>query len=210
MCADKRNLWQRFRAAWPGFWETSSYICVTFALFVAFFEYRANRAKADLDAAWNIYQEVDHAYVDYDKVCLDHPRLDCYMLPSKSEPTPPLNLEEQRQQKILYDMLTDVFETAYVHFVKFRTRINSEEGKELFDDQWGTWDTTINSFIIRPAYLTVWFDVHEMYDYGLQCHMKTLILKTVEPTAAQTLDNDLQQRLKDWLAKPKIKDCPRL
>lgn len=197
------SIWQRLRAAWPG-WETISYIAVTLALIVAFIEYRDNRAKADLDAAFNIYQEVDHAYVEYVRLCFDHPRLDCYTVASASAPTPPLSPDEQAQQRILYDMLTDVFETAYVHFVKFRDRVAGEEGEKLIDDQWETWDDYIEEFITRPAYLEVWFQVSSGYDEGLQCYMRKLIHDHV---VSMKLTLSVQADLSEWLAKP-IKNCP--
>ncbi len=197
----KFRLFFRWAAGrWPGFWETASYVSVT----LAFFEYQHNRAKEHLESAMVVYRELDHSYIEYVKVCFDHPRLDCYAAPAEKRPDPPLTADELVQQKVLYDMLTDMFESAYVHFLKFRDRVEGDEAKKLYDDQWDSWETYIGKFVVRPAYLSVWFDVQDGYDIELRCHMKRLIRKSL---VAATLDTRLQQRFDDWLALPEIRSC---
>jgi hypothetical protein len=210
-----RKCGQHFQALWicirnhglAGCFETLSHICITLALFVAYYEYRHNLAKQNLDSALGIYQEVGHAYVKYVKLCFEQPKLDCYTVSSRNGSSPPLSDQEQLQQKILFDMLTVVFETAYVHYLKFIDRAEGDESKRLFGDQWQPWDNYIKRFVTRPTYLSVWFDVEDGYDRDFRCHMKTLILEAVEPTAAQTLDQSLQSRLNTWLAQPEIERC---
>ena len=203
---DWQRLWQRIRRAWPGFWETTSHICITLALLVAFVEYQVKRDKERMDSAWSIYREVDHAYREFMKVCFDHPKLDCYAVPQRDPSSPPLTKDEELQQKVLYDMLTDVVESAFVHFVKFREHLESKEAKRLFRDQWESWDTYIVRFLSRPSYLAVWLDVQDGYDVEFRCHMKDLISKRMNAAADQTLDQSLRAALQNWLSSPKT--CP--
>jgi hypothetical protein len=197
----KRGILARYfaetKTAWSGFWTVFTPIGAALALVVAYYQYKESQASGSMDTAWGIYREVDHAWKDYAKLCLEYPRLDCY-----SEPNPKsysLSDDEKNQQRMLYDILTDVFESAYVHFVKFRRNIQSEEGRILFQDQWDGWDVYIGKFMSRPAYLAVWLDIHKEYDDEMQCHIKEMI-KNHSTLPSEEIEEGLRRKLDDWVA----------
>jgi hypothetical protein len=70
--------------------------------------------------AQEAYRDVDIKYREFVRLCLDHPRLDCYSV-SAGLPDPPLTKDEKLQQKILYTVLTDVLEDAYL---KYQTNLH--------------------------------------------------------------------------------------
>ncbi len=126
--------------------------------------------KERVDAAERVYQAVDARYTEFVKLCIDHPRLDCYSVPAP-EPKPALNFAEQVQQKMLFTELTDVFEVAYVQYKK---KDSNEEIQRLFDAQWAGWDTYIRKFLKRPSYLRAWYEIRDEYDEGLVKYMDSI------------------------------------
>lgn len=109
----------------------------------------------------NTYRYVDDRFMDFMKLCLDNPRLDCYSVARAEKLRPPLTEDEKWQQRILYSALTDVFEVAYVQYHKEAV---SQKIKKLFDDQWDGWDAYIRKFLARQSYKAVWFDIRGEYD----------------------------------------------
>jgi hypothetical protein len=197
---EQQRFTKRLRGAWAGFWETTSYICVSLALLIAYVEYAAHNDKQQLDTAWEIYREIDHVYIEFVKVCVDHPRLDCYSLPAKSPAA--LTPEESVQQRVLYDMLTDVFEVAYFHLIKFKENISSQAAQKMLLDQWDGWDSYMAKFLIRPAYMSTWLDIEEGYDDGLRCHIRSLVIKIKNnrDSVVNDFDPSLRERLDRWLS----------
>jgi len=124
-----------------------------------------------IDVARSTYNLVDERFFEFTKICIDHPRLDCYSIPLGNV-EPPLTQDEIAQQKMLYTVLSDVFEVAYVSYHQ-KVRIN--EVKKIFDGQWTGWDAYIRKFLQRPAYRKVWLEIRDEYDPGLVSYMDSLM-----------------------------------
>jgi hypothetical protein len=131
-------------------------------------EAKENAQKERVEAAERVYQTVDERYADFVKLCIDHPRLDCYSIPQAGEPQPPLNSTEKLQQKMLFTELTDVFEVAYIQYHKEES---NQEIQKLYRSQWAGWDAYIRKFLKRPSYLNTWYDIRDEYDAGLVKYM---------------------------------------
>lgn len=160
--------------------ELLSFIAVMFSIPFAAIELhthaidgKENAKKERIEAAEKIYRDVDQRYVDFMRLCLDHPRLDCYSVPRDPSSGAPLDENEQAQQKILYTSLTDVFEVAYVQYHK-KTYEENPVVRELYKSQWDGWDVYIRKFLARPAYRRVWWDIRDEYDKGLVAYMDTI------------------------------------
>jgi len=134
-------------------------------------EAEENAVKERVEAAERVYQAVDERYTDFVKLCIDHPRLDCYSIPQAGEPQPPLNSTEKLQQKMLFTELTDVFEVAYVQYHKEES---NKEIQKLYMAQWAGWDAYIRKFLKRPSYLNTWYDIRNEYDAGLVKYMDAI------------------------------------
>jgi hypothetical protein len=154
--------------------ELLSFIALIIGAPVAVFDLHVHEAesaenskKERVEAASKLYRDVDQRYVEFMKICLEHPRLDCYSV-SLSGLQPPLSETEKLQQKILYSALTDVFEVAYV---EYNRREVTDEVRKFYKAQWGGWDSYIKKFLRRPAYRKTWLEIRDEYDEGLVAYM---------------------------------------
>jgi hypothetical protein len=91
----------------------------------------------------NGYHDVDRVYIEFLKLCFENPRLDCYSAPTGDGDTP-LTIEEQLKQKILYAMLTDIFEDV---FIEYKANAFEFHGTAtgVRDNQWKGWDIYIST-----------------------------------------------------------------
>lgn len=124
-------------------------------------EISENAQKERVEAAEKVYQTVDERFHEFVKICIDHPRLDCYSVPRQAAINPPLNDDEKLQQKMLFAELTDVFEVAYVQYHK---QESNPEIQRIYREQWAGWDSYIRKFLKRPSYVQTWYEIHDEYD----------------------------------------------
>jgi hypothetical protein len=169
--------------------EFVSFVAIIIAVPIAIMEYHRHSSesassdkRSRIMAAESTYREANAKYGEFLKLCLDHPRLDCYSVP-ENKPDPPLSRDERLQQKILYTALTDMFEIAYVHYRTNQYDLDAE-AKEIFEEQWRGWDVYIQKFLRRPAYCQVYFDIRDEYDTRLVSYMDAIANKR-SATASQ-------------------------
>lgn len=143
--------------------EIIAFIAAIVSAKVAYDEHLDNIRKEQAALAEKVYRDVDERYVDFIKLCIEHPRLDCYSAPRKDRLKPPLSEDEKYQQKLLFVALTDVFEVAYVQYFK-TTAIPEELRVEFHEKQWPGWEVYIKKFMSRTSYRKVWIDIREEYD----------------------------------------------
>jgi len=132
-------------------------------------EIAENAQKERVEAAEKVYQTVDARYTEFVKLCVDHPRLDCYSVPRADA----INLceDEKIQQKMLFTHLTDVFEVAFVQYHKVES---NPEILRIYQSQWAGWDAYIRKFLKRRAYLETWYEIRDEYDEGLVKYMDAI------------------------------------
>jgi hypothetical protein len=89
-----------------------TFLVVIFSAPLALVEYHRHNMEAKSQymterdtIAREAYTDVDIKYREFIRLCLDHPRLDCYSV-SAGPPSPPLTKDEKSQQEILYTQLT--------------------------------------------------------------------------------------------------------
>jgi hypothetical protein len=121
-------------------------------------EAEENAKKERVEAAERVYQMVDARFHEFVKICIDHPKLDCYSTPRVNVK---LSEDEKIQQKMLFTELTDVFEVAYVQYHKEES---NPEIRHIYDEQWAGWDAYIHKFFKRPAYVETWYEIRDEYD----------------------------------------------
>jgi hypothetical protein len=153
--------------------ELASFLAIVVTAPLAYFEYRNNVQKEQAALAERVYRDVDERFVDYVKLCIDHPRLDGYSVPRADTLKPPLTADEKVQQRLLFTALTDVFEVAYVQYHKSEA-VPEKVRKTFHDKQWPGWDTYIRKFLARPAYRKTWFDIRNEYDEDFVRYMDTI------------------------------------
>jgi len=170
----KRKLFDQVRTCA----EFLSLVAVIVATPIALLEFHhhnsetaSNNKKERIAVAETTYRDVDAKYSEFMGRCLGHPRLDCYSVPV--QPDPPLSKDEEQQQKILYSILTDVFEVAYVQYRTNQHELD-DEVKQIFAQQWQGWDAYIRKFLRRPAYCRVYLDIRNEYDTRLTTYMNEI------------------------------------
>lgn len=175
-------------AEWASIAETASYVAVVFSLPLAVLtlwqqrrDSAENGKKERLEAAEKIYQTVDQRYMDFVKLSLEHPRLDCYSLPLETCPSPPLSDAEKCQQKMLFTALTNIFEVAFVHY-------HREESNpvitRMFRNQWTGWETYMRKFFQRPAYRETREEIKDEFDEQFVSYtQKNIVPQTVKASA---------------------------
>lgn len=134
-------------------------------------EAQENAKKERVEAAEKVYQTVDERYTEFVKLCVEHPRLDCYSVPRAGDLKPPLSEDEKVQQKMLFTHLTDVFEVA---FIQYHKEESNPDIQKIYKSQWAGWDAYIRKFLKRPAYLETWYDIRDEYDEGLVKYMDAI------------------------------------
>jgi hypothetical protein len=132
-----------------------------------------NNRRVQIDAAEKAYREVDGLYIEFLKLCLQNSHLDCYSVADSSHA---FDAEDQIKQKILYTMLTDVFEVAFIEYkasgLDFVPAIQT-----IREQQWKGWETYMRKFMSRRSYLTVYDDIKDEYDPRLISFMNTMAPK---------------------------------
>jgi hypothetical protein len=135
-----------------------------------------NNRRVQIDAA---DREVDGLYIEFLKLCLQNSHLDCYSVADSSHA---FDAEDQIKQKILYTMLTDVFEVAFIEYkasgLDFVPAIQT-----IREQQWKGWETYMRKFMSRRSYLTVYDDIKDEYDPRLISFMNTMAPKRSKLTA---------------------------
>jgi hypothetical protein len=137
---------------------------------LAWIEYRSSHARELREDATRAYDRADSNYNEFLKLCLDHPELDCY---SKESPTKtPLDAKESIQQRVLFTMLVDVFEVAYVNY-------NNEHyvdvAKEAYCTQWPAWIEAMKKYARKSAFQATWHDVGDEFDTQFQRCIEALL-----------------------------------
>ena len=118
--------------------------------------------KSRLEAAESAYREIDTKFVEFLKLCIQLPKLDCYSVAAEDS-LPPLTDTEKVQQKILYTILTDVFEVAFLQYNRTHADFDAEINL-IRVSQWAGWVVYIKKFLQRRAYCLVYLDIRDEFD----------------------------------------------
>lgn len=87
-----------------------------------------------------MYIEANNKYIEFLVLSLKHTRLG---VTEFSEESPDLTPEEVAQQRVLYDMLTSIFERTFFLY---------EADKKKDSAEWRTWDLWMSKFIDKSSY----------------------------------------------------------
>jgi len=106
-----------------------------------------NTRRDDIARQEKIYDEVDKSYIFFNHVILSHPHLDVMWF---DQPETSLTERERTQQYILFDLLTNMFERAFLAY-------QNAPGKQR-KQQWVGWQDYIDLYCKKQAYQDWWFD----------------------------------------------------
>jgi hypothetical protein len=140
-------------------------LVVILGLPIAFIQYFRTKRKEKRDREYGTYNALDEKYLEFQKLCLDHPYLNIFDIPDAL----PKKLDEKqaKEELILFTMLFSIFERAYLLY--------SDQYSDIKKKQWMGWDDYIRSFCQRDNFLKAWEISGSTFDTDFETYMETLI-----------------------------------
>lgn len=135
---------------------------VILGLPLGYIQYRRSKKKERRDREYGTYNALDEKYLEFQKLCLDHPYLNIFDIPDKE--THPLNEKQKKEELILLTMLFSIFERAYLLY--------SDQNSEIKRKQWVGWDSYIKSYCERDNFLTAWEISGSTFDTDFEAYMR--------------------------------------
>lgn len=130
----------------------------------ALFQYLRTTKNEKLVIENAAYDSTDQAFRDFQRLCLENPKLDIFDVPDKNpEPLTPEELEKKKEV-IAFTMLFSVFERAYFTYDTFDSLTVSR--------QWEAWQEYIKGFCERPNFIHAWKASGKTFDPKFQEYMK--------------------------------------
>ncbi len=126
---------------WLQFFELLSYVVTVFGLPLAIYIFVAERRKEQLNDEEEIYLLLTDAYSDFLKLVIANPDL---RLLSQSA-TPDLNEEQQERMLALLEILTSVFERAYL--LEYEEQMSVHQRR-----RWLSWEDDMREWCRREDF----------------------------------------------------------
>jgi hypothetical protein len=139
------------------------YIALSLTGPLALFGFLSAKRKEQQQREDGTYQSLDEKYLEYQKLCLQHPELDVFDYPHTNARE--LTNLEKKQELIMFTILVSLFERA---FIMYRDHTESVRKK-----QWSGWETYIEEFGKRPNFREAWKTIGEMFDTDFQQYVQS-------------------------------------
>ena len=143
--------------------EALSKIVVILGLPLAYVQYLRTKRKEKRDREYGTYNALDEKYLEFQKLCLDHPYLDIFDIEDESPKK--LDAKQKKEELILFTMLFSIFERAYLLY--------SDQNSNIKKKQWSGWDSYIKSYCARDAFLEAWKKSGSTFDTDFERYMET-------------------------------------
>ena len=142
--------------------DAISKIVVILGLPLAYIQYLRTKRKEKRDREYGTYNALDEKYLEFQKLCLDHPYLNIFDIPDST----PKELDEKqhKEELILFTMLFSIFERAYLLY--------SDQNSTIKKKQWVGWDSYIISYCERQAFLKAWKISGTTFDTDFEKYME--------------------------------------
>lgn len=117
------------------------------------------------DREYGTYNALDEKYLEFQRLCLDKPRLDIFDIPDPKAVE--LTLEEKKQELVAFTLLFSIFERAFLMY--------KDQSKKARERQWTGWRDYLVSYCRRENFRRAWQISGNTFDQEFQDHMtKTL------------------------------------
>ena len=152
--------------------EILSHVVVLVGVPFGLYRYIRTVQKEQQDREYGTYNALDEKYIEFQRLCLDHPELDIFDVP---RPGPkPLSEDQARQELIIFTILFAIFERAYLMY--------SDESTRLKKNQWSGWDEYIRSYCRRANFVKAWTASGATFDKNFEVYMA----KALSPNSRKT------------------------
>ena len=139
----------------------------------------ADRAQADASARQtrirDAYTKLDDKYLDYVKLCLDHPDLDAFDTPLPL-PHPPPTPQQRREEAMVLSVLLSVLERSYLMY--------AAPTDDFERAQWAAWSAYTRAWSARPNFRGEWAQSRGEFDAGFAAYVDGLVAETSATTRA--------------------------
>jgi hypothetical protein len=126
--------------------ELLTFVSIIFGMGYNTFQFRKSLQEERTRHIASTYDVLDQAYVEFEKLCMQYPRLDCN---DNSSPNPPeLNESEIIQQELLYNIWLSMLERAF--------KASKTEGFDDSDGEWEGWVKYVDEFVSRKVFQVFW------------------------------------------------------
>ncbi len=140
----------------------------------------ADRARSDALAresrVRDAYTGLDDKYLDYAKLCLDHPDLDVFDAPMANPP--PATPERRRREGMVLSVLLGMLERAYLMYADPRD--------DFERNQWAAWSAYARAWSARPNFRAEWADDRAEFDAGFTAYLDGLVAGRPPATSERT------------------------
>ena len=131
---------------WKDVFELASYIVIVLGLPAALYQYRRSVLKEQQDREYGTYNALDEKYLEFQRMCFEHPRLDIFDIPDGA--TTALSPVEQKQELVAFTMLFSIFERAFLMY--------ADQSSTIKRRQWSGWHEYLTDFCSRENFRRAW------------------------------------------------------
>jgi len=111
------------------------------------------------------YNALDDRYIDYVKLCMQHPELDAFDTPLHRDR--PATEAEKRGESMMFSILLSVMERSFLMY-----RDQSDAFKKA---QWTAWETYVKSWVGRKNFVDEWRKTRTEFDHDFAVYMDGVI-----------------------------------
>jgi hypothetical protein len=114
------------------------------------------------------YAALDDKYLDYVKLCLDHPDLDVFDTPMVR--TVPPTIEQKRRESMILSTLISILERAYLMY--------NSPNDSFEQNQWNAWAVYMKTWATRANFREEWLHSSKEFDASFAAYMDNLVRAT--------------------------------
>lgn len=151
--------------------EALSRVVVFVGIPTGLFQFFLKARHEQRDRAYGTYNALDEKYVQFQRLCLDYPRLDVFDVPD-AEPAE-LTLEEKKQELVAFTLLFSIFERSFLMY--------KDQSRKVRDKQWTGWQGYLVSYCSRENFRQAWQLSGHTFDSEFQDHMAATLRDSPRP-----------------------------
>jgi hypothetical protein len=164
---------------WKDLFELFAHLTVVLGVPAAIYQYRRGKLREQTDREYGTYNALDEKYLEFQRMCFDHPRLDIFDIPDENPQ--PLDDEQRKQELIAFTMLISVFERAYLMY--------HDQSNKIKTAQWSGWDEYIRAYCERANFRNAWEISGETFDRNFENYVEEIMQRSRANDAAPRLSN---------------------
>ena len=141
-------------------------------LFIAISTFKQERERDRREVRINrkqrkdqIFDQLDQRYVEFMRLCAEHPDLDVMELPL-GDPREPTSTQLRKEHALLAIAIS-MFESAFLMY--------RGQDSDFRKAQFKGWEELIKAYASRPSFRRVWSSIGSQFDTGFQKFMKDYI-----------------------------------